>query len=105
MGLITDTISITEIARLTNKSRPTIYKWLTLYYSGDKSELPAAVAELFDLIAESGSKKEIYTFCDGKFYDKKDDGDLKEIVELIKDNKAKLDLNRIREFIEKEIDK
>lgn len=103
MGFVTDTISITELSRLTNKSRPTIYKWLTLYENGSISELPKRICELFDLIAGRGSKKDIYQFCEINFYDAAQDDVLREIIELLTANKDKLDLNRIKEFISEEL--
>ncbi len=103
MGAITDTITITELSRLTNKSRPTIYKWLTLYESGARSDLPRAIEELFDLTAKSGSKKDIYQFCEDKFFDEKEGDALREIFELLRVNKDKLDLQKIKETILEEI--
>lgn len=104
MGEITDTVTITELSRLTNKSRPTIYKWITLYESGDGDELPRAVKELFDLIAERGSKKDVYQFCESKFFDGGED-ELKEIFDLLRSNKDKLDLKKIKKIIEEELKK
>lgn len=103
MGSINDTISITEISRLTNKSRPTIYKWLSLYESGKRDELPGAVVELFDLIVQNGSKKDVYTFCEGKFFDAEGDETLMEIVNLLRSNKNKLNLKKIKEIILEEL--
>lgn len=105
MGLITDTISITELSRLTNKSRPTIYKWLTLYEKGELNELPAAIVELFDLIADRGSKKDIYSFCEEKFFNAPDDDELKEIFGLLRSNKDKLDMKIIKKIIMEELNK
>lgn len=105
MGLITDTISITELSRLTNKSRPTIYKWLMLYEKGDSDELPVAIVELFDLIAHKGSKKDIYLFCDERFFNSKDDDALIEIFDLLRSNKDKLDMKKIKKMIMEELNK
>lgn len=105
--MVTDTISITELSRLTGKSRPTIYKWLTLYENGSISELPKRICELFDLITGRGSKKDIYQFCEVNFYDgASGDGSdiLREIIELLTGNKDKLDLNKIKQFISEEIE-
>ena len=105
MGLITDAISITELSRLTNKSRPTIYKWLTLYEKGDLSELPSAIVELFKLIEDKGSKKDIYLFCEEQFFNVNEEDSLKEIFDLLRSNKDKLDMKRIKEIIMEELDK
>ena len=105
MGVITDTISIPELSRLTNKSRPTIYKWLTLYEQGDLSELPSAIVELFNLIADRGSKKDIYLFCEEKFFNAKEDDALLEIFDLLRSNKDKLDMKIIKKLIMEELNK
>ena len=105
MRSITDVISITELSRLTNKSRPTIYKWLTLYEKGELSELPPAMAELFDLIAGTGSKKDIYSFCEDKFFNSKDDDALIEVFDLLRTNKEKLDMQLIKKLIMEELNK
>ena len=102
MGKVTDVVTITELSRLTNKSRPTIYKWLELYEIDAKDELPQTVAELFDLIAERGSKKEIYEFCESKFFSGDDGEELRGIIELLRKNKDKLDLNKLKQFITEE---
>ena len=79
MKTITDTVTITELSRLTNKSRPTIYKWITLYENDNKEELPQVISQLFDMIGNSVSKKDIYQFCEDRFAVRNDDEDLEEI--------------------------
>ncbi len=105
METITDIVTITELSRLTKKSRPTVYKWIALYESGNKSELPGVVAELFDLIVGHASKSEIYRFCEDAFIDVKEKEELREIYELIRKNKDKLDLNNLKNIITEEINK
>lgn len=101
MGLVTDNITVTELARLMGKSRPTVYKWITAYDTGKTDELPSAVAELFDMITGGGRKKDIYKFCDDMFGDGADE--LHEIIELLRANRDKLDVNKIKQFITEEI--
>lgn len=101
--MITDTMTITELSRLTNKSRPTIYKWLTLYKSGKAQELPSAIQELFDIIEHTRSKKEAYAFCEKMFCNEQEDGCLKEIFDLLRENRDKLDLNKIKNYIMEEL--
>lgn len=105
MKSITDTITITELSRLTNKSRPTIYKWITLYENKNSEELPQVISQLFDKIAGCVSKKEIYQFCEDKFAVKNDDGELEEILQLLRKYRSQLNLEKIRNFILEEINK
>ena len=105
MKTITDIVTITELSRLTNKSRPTIYKWLTLYENEKRDEMPQLIAQLFDLIVESGSKKDIYQFCEDQFVSIDDDENLEEILRLLRIHRGKLNLEKIKNFILEEINK
>ena len=105
MKTITDTVTITELSRLTNKSRPTIYKWLTLYENEKRDEMPQVITQLFDLIIENGSKKDIYQFCEDQFVSIDDDENLEEILRLLRTYRSKLNLEKIRNFILEEMNK
>ncbi len=105
MKEICDVMTITELSRLTNKSRPTIYKWITLYSQNQREEIPQSITQLFDLICKTGSKKAIYDFCDEKFAVKDDDEELAEIFNLIRANREILDLKKLKEYIAEEINK
>ena len=98
---VTDIISITELSRIMNKSRPTIYKYISDYEKGSLDELPLVVKELFDSIVKKDfSKKDIYVYCDTYFGGS---DELSEIIQFIKENKAKLDLERLMHFLRKEV--
>ncbi len=112
---ITDMISISELARLLNKSRPTVYKYVSDYENGSFSGLPLSVKKLFDEI-KSGNipKREIYEYCEHWFSlegrvaakgKKEKTVGLKEIVKLLKEHQAKIDFRKLRDYIEKEIEK
>lgn len=98
-----DEISITELARLLNKSRPTVYKYITDYKSGRFDGLPASVKELFDRINGGWSKREIYAFCEVNFCEREPSPALKSIITLLIENESNLDLDRIKNYIEGEI--
>lgn len=115
---ITDMISITELSRLLKKTRPTVYKYVSDFEKGNFGALPSSVKKLFSNISKGSlPKKEIYEYCDHWY----DDGfsatefrsketravepSLKEIINLLKANERKLNLRRIKEFIEEEIRK
>lgn len=101
--MITDTITITELSRLTKRSRPTIYKWVTMYESGECEALPRSVLELFDIIDAKKSKKEIYEFCEVSFFDATDDEPFREVIALLSENRHRLDIEKIKNFILEEI--
>lgn len=101
--MITDMITITELARLTKKSRPTIYKWVTMYERGECATLPRSVLELFDIIDAKKSKKDIYEFCEVSFFDATDDEPLREVIALLSENRHRLDIEKIKNIILEEI--
>lgn len=116
---ITDIISITELSRLLKKSRPTVYKYVSDFEGGNSANIPHSVRGLFQKI-QSGdmSKKEIYEYCDHWFAGetvslfslfggktRKGKTTLEEIIELLKTNEKKLDLEKLKIWIEQEIGK
>lgn len=104
--MIVDHFSITELSSLTNKSRPTIYKYISSYEAGDLNEVPYNFILLFNLITQKGvKKKEIVDFCEENFILTDTNKKANTIIKLIKDNKNILDLDCIEKFIEEEIEK
>ena len=113
---ITDAISITELSRILNKSRPTVYKYVSDFESGNEQAVPTSVKKLFYQIqAGNIPKREIYEYCDfwfareGKHEEKTQDTGkavtLKEIFKLLKINERKLDLFKLKIYIEDELKK
>lgn len=108
---ITDVVSITELSRLLNKSRPTVYKYVSDFENGNYALVPLSVRRLFkEIQAGNAPRRDVYEYCDRWFMpaDKpkkvaEKPITLKEIVKLLKDNECNLDLKRIKEFIEGEI--
>ena len=108
---ITDMISITELSRILNKSRPTVYKYISDFESGKTAGLPLSVKKLFTQIAAGDiPKRGIYEYCEHWFAGGEVQGVsksktvmLKEIVKLLKDNEKKLNLEKIKAYIEKEL--
>ena len=108
---ITDIISITELSRVLGKSRPTVYKYISDFESGNTLGLPHSVKKLFTQIASGDiPKRGIYEYCEHWFAsgepqknEKQNTVSLKELWKLIKDNEKKLDLEKIKAYIEKEL--
>lgn len=108
---ITDFISITELSRLLNKSRPTVYKYVSDFENGNLSALPPSVKKLFKEIAEGNvPKREVYDYCEHWFGQtptppkkKNKPVTLKDIFALLKKNERKIDLSELKNYIEKEI--
>ncbi len=110
---ITDMITITELSRLLDKSRPTVYKYIYDFENGNYSTLPPTVKKLF-LEIQSGNipKKGIYEYCEHWFASEMPKGKkkekpvtLKEIFALLKKHERKLDLDKLKAHIEEEIER
>jgi hypothetical protein len=103
--LITDLISITELSRLTKKSRPTIYKYINEYNNGNYDEIPYSMINLFKM-AETATKSEIISYCNatyGTTYATNCDKELQDLINLIVSNKEHLDVAKIKNIILGEI--
>ena len=100
---IQELFSITELSRLLNKSRPSTYKYISDYEKDDYDNIPKIIKELFDNV-ESGkfNKSNVYDYC-YQFMLQNNQQDLKAIYELLNENKNKLDLIKIKEYILKEL--
>lgn len=109
---ITDIVTITELSNLLGKSRPTVYKYVSDYEAGNYSALPHSVRALFDkIMSGETSKRGVFEYCDHWFTSRpvSDSADkkttLKEIIRLLKDNEGRLNLSKIKSFIEEELRK
>lgn len=100
------TFSITELSNLTGKTRPTIYKYLKAYQDNQFDDLPYSFIQLFSLMEEDNvSRKKIIDYCEKNFKAVDDDIKVNEILNLIKNNKEKIDLDNLKKKIEEEISK
>lgn len=98
--------SITELSNLTGKTRPSIYKYLNAYSDCKYDDLPYSFIQLFALMEkEDVTRKEILEYCEKNFQVVNDDIKVNEIINLIKTNKDKLDLENLKKNIEEEIKK
>ena len=96
--------SITELSILTGKTRPTLYKYINAYDSGDLDSIPYSFIQLFNLMEKPNVKRnEIVTFCKNNFIEVDKDEAFNNFVKFLKENKDKVDLNKIRNIIEEDI--
>ena len=107
---LTDYLSVTELSRLTGKTRPTIYKYITSYENKKYDDIPYSFLMLLRMADDpSASRDEILSFCMKSFgSDVKEvsvNGMLHEVIRLISDNHDKIDLKRLKKNIETEIKK
>jgi hypothetical protein len=105
--IITDLISITELSRLTKKSRPTIYKYLNDFQAGYYDGIPYSMIELFKM-AESATRAEIVSYCNATYGTAYAEGCSEEVEELIRfiiANQEKLDVAKIKSFIMGELNR
>lgn len=100
------TFSITELSSLTGKTRPTLYKYIKAYEDGKYDDLPYSFIQLFDLMSKPGVKrKEITEYCEANFQSVDSDMKVNEVINLIKNNKDKIDLDNLKRVIEEELNK
>ncbi len=104
---ITEIVSITELARLLKKSRPTVYKYISEFEDGNTENLPESIRNLFVNIRENrASKMSIYEYCKDKYsLEETLDPCLEEIIRILKENESILNLNNIKKYILKELQK
>ena len=111
---ITDIVTITELSKLLGKSRPTVYKYVSDYEAGRYSALPHSVKSLFDkVVSGETSKRGVFEYCDhwfaGRPTQEKQSADkpttLREVIRLLKDNEDRLNLEKIKKFIEEVLGK
>ena len=101
---ITDIISITELSRLTKKSRPTLYKYISDYKNGKFDEVPYTFIKLLDLSSKDGiSRESLRQYCQSTYGDFEENDELRKIIILLQENQNSLDLKKIRIMIEGEI--
>ncbi len=100
------TFSITELSNLTGKTRPSIYKYLKAYEDCKYDDLPYSFIQLFNLMEKEGtSRKEIIEYCEKNFKTVDEDIKVNEIINLIKNNKDKINLDNLKKNLEEEIAK
>lgn len=94
---IVDKITITELARLTRKSRPTLYRYVEAYENDKFDEVPYFFVMLFEQIKSGASRKKIEELCFSHFGN--DDSVTKEVVDYINQNKDKIDFNKLLDYL------
>lgn len=96
--------SITELSNLTGKSRPSLYKYMNAFEMNDYDQIPYSFVKLFELMIKPNvNKNEIINYCELTFNGVSNDDKINEIFNLIKNNKDKLNLEKLKIFIEGEI--
>ena len=107
---LTDFMGITEIARCTGKTRPTVYKYLSSYEDGSVDDIPYTFLMLLQLADRASTcKGDILAYC-AKHYGSTSQADtdepapVKEITELLRKHHDKLDLATLKQKICEEID-
>ena len=98
--------SITELSNLTGKTRPSIYKYLKAYEDCKYDDLPYSFIQLFSLMEkEDISRREIIEYCEKNFKSVDDGIKANEVINLIRNNLEKIDLDNLKRIIEEEISK
>lgn len=98
-------LNITELSRLLNKSRPTVYKYITDYKCKKFDNVPNSVKVLFDRIEDGCTLGEVYAYCKDNFSEKEiKSEELKQIINLIIANGEIINLENLKKFIMGEIE-
>jgi predicted DNA-binding transcriptional regulator AlpA len=103
---ITDLVTITELSRLTKRSRPTIYKYINDYLCGNYDDIPFSFLKLFQL-SSNCSKSDIEHYCRityGEDATRGIDMETQELIDLIVKSRSQIDIAKIKSFILKEIE-
>ena len=96
--------SITELSNLTGKSRPSVYKYLNAYEEGKLDDIPFSFIKLIEFMNKPNvNRAEIADFCKSTFQEIDADLKVNEVMTLIKNNKQKIDFEKLKQFIEEEI--
>ncbi len=114
MKRITDIITISELSRLINISRPTLYKYIEDFENNRFGGISYDYVLLFQFIVNDNtiSKKQIYDYCANTFRvtsDKvileklkmkmEEDNDYKDTISLLVNNMDKIDIKELNEYI------
>lgn len=103
--MINDLLTVTELSRLTGKTRPTVYKYIKDFEADRYDTVPYTFLMLLELAEEDDTTREdIIKYCEKHYSSGKELSPLlSEIIELLKNHSESIDLERIKHIIEKEI--
>ena len=103
MNTITSKITISELARLFNISRPTMYKYIKCYEDGNIDLIPNEIKDMFDFLLNNDiyDKEQIYNYAMNKFDASSKEAILDRIKILLQNNE---DFKDFMNFIVNETD-
>ena len=104
---INEIISVTELSRLTGRTRPTIYKYIKDHAEGNYDDIPYTFLMLLNLADEEGcTYSDVVKYCREQYAQAKhSDKRVQRVIDLISANADKLDLAALEKHIEEEIKK
>lgn len=102
---ITDLVSITELSRITQKSRPTIYKYISDYKMHNYDDIPYTFIQLLKISeSDTTTHLDIVRYCKNIYGEKNiTDREMLDIIDLLENNKGRLNLEKIKTIILEEI--
>ena len=101
---ITDAISITELSRLSQKSRPTIYKYIQDFEQGNVEAIPYLFQELFGKIQDDEiSYEQIKEYCATHFGNEEADllPQTRKAISFLKENQHRIDFEKLEKLLRK----
>ena len=105
--MITDIITVTELSRLTGKTRPTVYNYVKDFEDAKYDSVPYTFLMLLELAEdEETTRQDVINYCN-KHYSGTEELSplLADVIELIKKHSDIINLEKLKMFIEKEISK
>lgn len=97
-------LSITELARLTGKTRPTIYKYLRCYNEQQLDNIPYSFIKLFELCKNiNTTKKDVTEYCNNMFKENLNNTELEDFVKFVESNQEKINFKKLKEHILEEM--
>ncbi|MFI3329752.1 MAG: hypothetical protein R3Y05_04625 [bacterium] len=96
-------VNITELSRLTNKTRPSIYKYVEEYITGNYKDIPHSFVVLFNKINDNHAKDEIIKYCQSNFQKVTSNEQVNELILLLKKNYEKINLDQLEKIIKEQI--
>lgn len=104
MSDLLNKVNISELSRLTGRTRPSIYKYLDEYISNKYKDIPNQFIQLFKMIDQGHhTKDEIISFCNSNFTKFTYNDKLNDIMVILKNNANKINLEKLEKYLMEEI--
>lgn len=91
-------VTLTELAKLTGKTRPTIYNYMNLYEERKLDKVPYSFVKLFEMLEENATHNQIVNYCKSAF-ESESPNNLDDALKTIKASVSEEDFEKILTMI------